>query len=1023
MLKQFLFTACLTLLTVASALAQQTVSGTITAENGDPLIGVNVVEAGTVNGVLTDLDGKYSIEVSEGASITFSYTGFETVTLEVGNQSTIDITLKEGVQLDEVVVTALGVEKQKKALTYSVTELAPEGFSEARETNVVNSLAGKVAGVNVASTATGAGGSSRVIIRGNNSLSGNNQPLYVIDGVPIDNKNLGSAGMWGGADGGDGISSINPEDIESISVLKGTSAAALYGYRSANGVIEITTKSGSGRRGIGVEFSSQLRLSSLNDTYDFQKEYGHGRDGTKPTTQAEALAQGLYSWGERLDGSSVMQFDGVSRPYSDAGNNADRFYRTGSTWINTLTLTGGSDKVNFRFSASNMDNKDILPNSGLTRRNFTLRTNAKVSERLTATLSAMYVYEDALNRPRLSDSPGNANYTALSLPASINVEDLMGDPNKLGAIEDGTELQFNDNIFVTNPYWAAYQFENNTQKNRLLGKIQLQYDLTDDLYVRGKVGLDRYNYRRRNLTPYGTAYSPFGQISETNNEVQELNTEILLGFDKDLTDNISLTLFAGGNQQRNFDETLGGSGSQFNVPFLHSIVNTANRSVSFGFGEWQVNSLFGSAELGLMRSIYLSGTYRNDWFSTLTTPDGSSENNQGYYSAGISAVISELVDMPSAISFLKLRTSYATGSGPGVAASPYNLNLTYRIFGQGHLGNPLGGVSNGSIPNANLTPLLTKEFEAGFDLSLFGGRFDVDFTYYDRRTEGDIISAAVSRTSGFGSKIVNLGEMTNSGVEVLLNANIIRNENFSWDANFNFANNQNEVVSLLTPEQDDEALRAGESRTRNAYIEHVEGLPYSQIAGFAYNRNEDGEIIIGANGLPEQGEFTHFGTGVSPVTMGFGSTFRYKNLSLNFLIDMRSGGKLYSATNAFAYTRGLHQNTLVGRQSGIGPIEAANIEDYYQYIGGNITEQFVYDADFGKLRQVVLNYTLPSSVVEGLPVSSVTVGVAGRNLAILWSGAENIDPESNYNVGNAQGLEMFGVPATRNVQFNLNVKF
>jgi len=1023
MLKQFFITACLSLLMVVPALAQQTVSGTITAENGEPLIGVNVVEAGTVNGVLSDLDGTYTIEVSEGASLQFSYTGFETVTIEVGSQSMIDVTLVEGVQLDEVVVTALGVEKQKKALTYSVSEIAPEGFSEARETNVVNSLAGKVAGVNVASTATGAAGSSRVIIRGNNSLSGSNQPLYVIDGVPIDNKNLGAAGMWGGADGGDGISSINPDDIESISVLKGTSAAALYGYRSANGVIEITTKSGSSRKGIGVEYSTQLQLASLNNTYDFQREYGHGLDGTKPTTQAEALAQGLYSWGERLDGSSVMQFDGVSRPYSDVGDNASRFYRTGTNWINTLTLTGGSDKVNFRFSASNLDNKDILPNSGLTRRNFTLRTNAQVSERLSATISAMYVYEDALNRPRLSDSPGNANYTALSLPASVNVEDLMGEAGKLGSIADGSELQFNDNIFVTNPYWAAYQFENNTQKNRLLGKVQLQYDITDDLFARGKIGLDRYTYRRRDLTPYGTAYSPFGQISESNNEVQELNTEFLLGYSKDISDNLSLTLFAGANQQRNFDETLGGSGSNFNVPYFHSIINTANRSVSFGFGEWQVNSLFGSAEIGLMRSIYLSGTYRNDWFSTLTSPSGASENNQGYYSAGISAVLSEMVDLPSAISFLKLRSSYATGSGPGVAASPYQLNLTYGIFGQGHLGNPLGGVSNGSIPNSNLTPLLTKEFEAGFDMRLFGGRLDVDFTFYDRRTEGDIISAAVSSTSGFGSKIVNLGEMTNRGVEILLSAKIIQQADFSWDANFNFANNQNEVVSLLTEEQDGETLRAGESRTRNAYIEHVEGMPYSQIAGFAYNRDANGEIIIGANGLPEQGEFTHFGTGVSPTTMGFGSTFRYKNLSLNFLIDMRSGGKLYSATNAFAYSRGLHQNTLVGRVSGIGSIDAGDVEDYYSYIGNNITEQFIYDADFGKLRQVVLNYTLPSSMVQNLPVSSVTVGVAGRNLAILWSGAENIDPESNYNVGNAQGLEMFGVPATRNVQFNLNVKF
>lgn len=1023
MFKQLLITACLSLLMVAPVLAQQTVSGKITAEDGEALIGVNVIETGTANGVLSDLDGSYTIEVSEGASLTFSYTGFEMVTIEVGNQSVIDVTLAEGVQLDEMVVTALGIERQKKALTYSVSEISPEGFSEARETNVVNSLAGKVAGVNVASTATGAAGSSRVIIRGNNSLSGGNQPLYVVDGVPIDNSNLGSAGMWGGADGGDGISSINPEDIASISVLKGTSAAALYGYRSANGVIEITTKSGANRKGIGVEFSSQLQLATLNDTYDFQREYGHGLDGTKPTTEAEALAQGLYSWGERLDGSSVMQFDGVSRPYSDAGDNIDRFYRTGNSWINSLTLTGGSEKVNFRFSGSNLDNKDILPNSGLTRRNFTLRTNAQVSDRLTATLSTMYVYEDATNRPRLSDSPGNANYTALSLPASINVEDLKGDPNKLGAIEDGTELQFNDNIFVTNPYWAAHQFENNSQKNRLMGKIQLQYAITDDLYARGKIGLDRFTYRARNLTPYGTAFSPFGQISETNREVQELNTEILLGFNKDLSDNISLNLLAGANQQRNFDEILGGNGSQFNVPFFHSITNTANRSVAFGFSEWQVNSLFGSAELGLINSIYLSGTYRNDWFSTLTAPVGSSENNQGYYSAGLSAIVSELINLPAAISFLKLRTSYATGSGPGAAARPYQLNLTYGIFGQGHLGNPLGGVSNGAIPNANLRPLLTKEFEAGFDMRFFQGRFDVDFTYYDRRTDGDIISAAVSSTSGFGSKIVNLGEMTNRGVELLLNASIIEQQNFSWTASFNFANNQNEVVSLLTPEQDGESLRAGESRTRNAYIEHVEGLPYSQIAGFAYARNEDGEIILGADGLPEQGEFTHFGTGVSPTTMGFGSTFRYKNLSLNFLIDMRSGGKLYSATNAFAYTRGLHQNTLVGRETGIGPIESGDVEDYYQYIGSNITEQFVYDADFGKLRQVVLNYTLPSSLLEGLPVSGVTVGVAGRNLAILWSGAENIDPESNYTVGNAQGLEMFGVPSTRNVQFNLNVKF
>ncbi len=1004
--------------------AQQTVTGTVTSD-GESLIGVNIIEKGTSNGVLTDLDGNYSIKVGEDATLVFSYTGYETQEVAVGSQTKIDVQLSAGVNLDEVVVTALGIQKEKKALTYSVSEVDPAGFAEAREMNVVNSLSGKVAGVNVSTTSTGAAGSSRVVIRGNNSLSGTNQPLYVVDGIPIDNTNLGSAGMWGGSDGGDGISSINPEDIESISVLKGASAAALYGYRSANGVILITTKSGSKRKGIGVEFNSSVRTESLINTYDFQREYGHGRNGTAPTTVDQALEEQLYAWGEPLDPNrNVMQFDGVERPYGDAGDNIDRFYETGLTFINTLTLTGGSDKVNFRFSASNLDNSDIMPNSGLTRRNFTLRTNAQLSERFSASVSAMYVHEQADNRPRLSDSPGNANYTAWSLPATIDVETLQGDPNKLGAGEDGTELQFNDNVFVTNPYWAAHQFDNDSKKDRLMGKVQLQYDIVGGLYARGRIGLDRFTNRTRNLTPYGTAYSPRGQLSEGQREVQELNTELLLGYDQDLTDNISISVFAGGNQQRNFSESLGGSGNNFNIPFLHAIGNLQNQSVNYGFSEWQVNSLFGSAEVGLMRAFYVNGTYRNDWFSTLTSPieGAGGDNNQGYYSAGVSAVLSDLLVMPRTIDFLKLRASYATGSGPGVAASPYQLNLTYGIFGQGHLGQALGGITNGSIPNANLIPLLTKELEFGLDMRLFTGRLGIDLTYYDRTTENDIISAAVSSTSGFGSKIVNLGEMSNRGIELLLTGTPIKTQDFTWDINLNYAYNDNVVVSLLDPDNDEESIRGDESRTRSAYIEHVEGLPYSQVAGFAYVRDEAGEIVLDDNGLPQQGEFTHFGTGVAPTMVGFGSTFRYKNFSLNFLIDSRWGGKIYSATNAFAYLRGLHKETLEGRETGIGSIPAEDVEDYYGRIY-SITEQFIYDADYVKLRQIQFTYNLPSSVIANLPISGLNVGIGARNVGLLYSAADNIDPESTYNVGNAQGLEMFGVPATRSVQFNLGVRF
>lgn len=1046
----------LAMLFSVTAWAQQKVTGTVTGEDGVPLIGVSVMEKGTSSGTSTDVDGKYSIEVASGATLVFSYTGYTTVETAVGAESTIDVSMKEGITTDEVIVTALGIEKSTKALTYSVTEVDPSSFSDARETNVVNSLAGKVAGVNVASTATGAGGSSRVIIRGNNSISGQNQPLYVVDGVPIDNTNLGAAGMWGGADGGDGISSINPNDIESITVLKGASAAALYGYRSANGVIEITTKSGANRKGIGVEFSSQIRTESVVNLFDFQNEYGMGSNGLVPQTEAEGLDFGLLSWGGRLGSGNAVHADGVSRPYTDAGDNLSRFYNTGLTHINTLTLTGGNADYNFRFSASNLDNEDVVPNSGLTRRNFTLRANAKLSEKLSATFSTMYINESTQNRPRLSDSPGNGNYTVAMLPANVNADDLKGTTDKWGANDAGEELQFNGNVYVTNPWWATYQFENNSLKNRLLGKMQLQYDIYKGLYARGKIGLDRYNNRTRNLTPYGTAYSTLGQINEGTREVQEINAELILGYEEDITDDIGINVFVGGNQQRNMDESISKSGSNFVIPFLHSVNNLANNSAGYGFASWQVNSIFGSGEVSFKRAVYLNATYRNDYFSTLTAPagvGGDGQNNRGYYSVGASAVVSELVSLPKIIDFAKVRASYATGSGPGVANNPYQLSLTYQLFGQGHQGQPLGGISNGSVPNANLTLLQTAEFEAGFDVRLLDNLLALDFTYYDRTTSGDIINKPIAFTSGFGSGIDNIGIMSNKGVEVLLTANIINNQDFSWSMTFNYARNNNLVEFLLDEDTDDNDIRVDESRTRSGYIHNVEGLPYSQVAGFPYLRDNSGNIVYDATtGMPLRGDFTFFGTGVNPNTVGIGSQLRYKDLSFGFLIDVRTGGKIYSATDRYAYSNGKHKATLEGRDGGLtvngvtqtgtdangDPIyedfsfthyyvedanagQDATLDDYYGTIAG-ITEQFVQDAGFAKLRQMTLNYNVPKSII-GNKIGGLSLGVAARNLAILWRQTDNIDPESTYNVGNGQGLEMFGVPSTRSLQFNLNVRF
>ena len=1003
-----------------SAWAQKTVSGTATGSDGYPLIGVNVIEKGTTNGTITNIDGNYSLKVADNATLVFSYTGFATKEAAVTSAATLDVVLQEGLALDEVVVTALGIEKSKKALAYSVTEVDASNFGTARETNVLNSLAGKVAGVNVSSIATGAGGSTRVVIRGNSSLTGNNQPLYVVDGMPIDNTQLGSAGMWGGTDQGDGVSSLNPDDIASVTVLKGNSAAALYGYRASNGVILINTKSGKARQGIGVEFTTQVRAESIIDNTDFQRQYGHGRDGAKPADAAAALMNGLYSWGGKLDGSSVVQFDGVSRPYSDQGDNLGRFYDTGTTWTNTLALSGGNDKHNFRFSITNLDNKDVVPNSGLDRRNFSVRLNSQFTDKLSSSLTMSYINEEVKNRPRLSDSPGNANYTIWMMPASINTDDTKGDPDKLGATTSGEELRFQDNTFATNPWWAAYQFEQNSTKNRILGNFRLRYEFYEGFYLQGRMGIDQFNNKTRGVTPFGTAYSTRGQVNEANQEVQEVNIEATLGYEKNLTENIGLNLFVGGIQQRNKNEVLGINGSNLSVPFLHSLNNAGNISRNFNFSKYQVNSVFGSAEISFLNALYLSGTVRQDWFSTLTKPVGESDNSKIYGSVGVSWVFSDMLDMPDWLTYGKLRGSWAQVGG---ATDPYQLSLTYSVVGQGHQGVPLGAISNGSIPNADLIPLTSAETEFGLDLRFMENRVGLDFAVYNRQTTDDILTAGVSQTSGYGSKTVNIGKIENKGVEFLLSLTPVKTADFRWDFGFNFSNNKNKVISLLTPEADEESLRVDESRTRNAYIEHVEGLPYSQIAGFGYARNTDGSITLDDNGLPVQGDFMHFGSGVHPTQFGISNSLHYKNLSLSFLIDVKQGGKIYAATNAYAYFFGLHKATLEGRETGLGAVSAANLEDYYQRIAFNITEEFVEDADFAKLREIVLGYTLNKSKLGNLPFNAVTFSVAGRNLALLSSKVDNIDPESTYTSGNGQGLEMFGVPQARSIMASLNVKF
>ncbi len=1023
------------LVLLGTSLHAQSVSGKVTSEDGETLAGATVQVQGTNIGVITGDNGSYTIDAGNpNATLVFSFVGFEDVVEPINGRSNIDVTMSiGGLEVEEQVITALGISRDKKALAYSVTEVDGGDFTEAREINVGNSLAGKVAGVNVSSPATGAAGSTRIIIRGNSFLSGDNQPLFVVDGIPIDNSNLGSAGMWGGSDGGDGISSLNPDDIDKVSVLKGSAASALYGSRGANGVILITTKTGATRKGVGVEFNSNLVFANVMDTYDWQNQYGSGRNGMAPTSQTEAKDAGLYSWGGQLDGSNVVQFDGVARPYSAIDDNLSRFYQNATTFTNSLAFTGGNEQFNFRVGATNLDNEGVLPGNTLDRRTLTTNTTGKFGK-FTARVSGSYINEDVNGRPRLSDSPGNANYTVGSLPPNVDVESLLGDPDKPGAVTEalamvdglgdaGTELQFNDNVFVTNPYWAANQFQVDDVKNRILGSASLRYDITDYLYIQGRYGLDTYNRRRTSNTPYGTAYSPLGSVEESSRNLRERNADLFIGFNKTF-DKIGVNAFVGGNQMRREYSEVRVNGSRMSVPFANS-VNLAE-NVSAGYDYWQrgINSLFGSAEVSYDNWVYLTFTARNDYFTvlTLSDPDLESENSALYTSAGLGVILSDVVDLPDFWTFAKLRASYGQAANEG-AIGPYAIEPAYALTGNGHDGNSIGRISTNTIPPVNASPPEVTEIEVGADLRFFNNRLGVDFTWYNKQTKGDLLSASISEASGYASSFTKVGQMTNTGIELLINVGAVRKRDFAWNFSLNLANNKNTVDSLAPGLSD---IRVEEARTRNGYIHHFSGMPYSQVSGNMYERDDAGNIVY-VDGRPVQGEFGALGTGVHPTTIGLNNNFRYKNFTLSFLIDLKMGAYIYNSTNAFGYLRGLHQNTLVGRADG-NVADGVNVpldevDDFYGYMYNRITEEFVEEADFSKLRQLTFGYSIPSSVLQNTFISQATVSIVGRNLMTLYTTTTNIDPESTYTNGNGQGLEMFGVPATRTLGFNVNLKF
>ena len=1027
------FLTLVSLLFFQGVLAQNiTVSGTVTDEAGVPLPGTNVVEKGTSNGTSADFDGNYTISVGNNAVLVFTSLGYSSKELPVNGQSTINTSLMEDAsQLDEVVVTALGIKKSTKALGYSLTEVGGEEIATIKTPNAINSLQGKIAGVNISQNSTGAAGSSRVVIRGSSSLSGGNQPLYVVDGIPISNGNNGSASLWGGSDGGDGISSLNPDDIESISVLKGGAASALYGSRAAGGVIIVTTKNGKDQEGFGIEVSSQVTFDRVNTSLqDYQTDYGQGLLGAKPANTNAAREAGFASWGERFDGSSVPQWDGVSRRYSYTGNNVDKFYRTGATFINTVALSDSKEDLTYRFSVSDLTNEDVVPNAGLNRKSISLNTTAVLGKKLTQQVNAKYIIEKVKNRPRLSDSPGNANFTVGLLPGNLNERDFLPATD-----ENGAERQFTDNVFTTNPYFAAYNFNNEDVRNRIIASTSLRYEFTDWLSLTGRVGIDNDVIRRTGVTPFGTGFQPLGSINEQERRTNQVDADIILAADKDITDKFAISALVGANSNHIKNEVLNLGGGEFIVPGLEDIGNTVQQSRSRSYSERKIGSVYGSLELSYDRWAYVTFTGRNDWFSTLSFPGKTTPNDDFYPSINGSLVLSDAFEMPGFISFLKLRGGYSEVAGG--AQDPYQLGLTYSIFGNPLQGQPTGRISNGSVPNANLVAFSKNESEIGLDLRLFNNRLSFDLAYYSNETTNDIVNVATSGASGYGGASANLGKVSNKGFEFLVSGTPIRTANFSWNVSLNGAYNESLVVATDDVDSD---VNLDEPRTRNVRITHQVGERYGTIVGVSYERDDNGVIKydIDAEGVPRavEGERKTLGEGVPPLTLGFTNSFSYKNFSMNILVDGKFGGQVFSGTNTLLYSNGLHKNTLEGRETGLvvsgidnatdlpftTTVAPENLQSYWGRIS-NIAEEFVEDSDFVSLRQLSIGYTLPQKALDNVFLTNVNFSLIASNLLYFYRSIDNIDPESAYNVGNSQGLEYFGVPSSRNYGLSVSLKF
>jgi len=1025
--------------TVQLSFAQQlTVTGTVSDDSGMPLIGATVAIAGTSTGTTSDFDGNYSIKAKQGDVLSVSYVGYSSQDITVGTSTTVNVTLAPDNFLEEVVVTALGIKRDEKALGYSVQSIKGEGMTEARESNISNALSGKIAGVQVTGTSGSVGASSRIVLRGNSSITGNNEPLYVVDGVPIDNRSYGNAGSSGGVDLPNGAADINPDDIESVTVLKGPNAAALYGLRAGNGVIVITTKRGSAGKKFSVSVNSNITFSNPLLLPNYQNSYGQGGDPSYfeyVNGASGGVGDGVdESWGPPLDvGLEFVQWDsqlysGQPLPWISRPNNVRDFLDTGVNTSNNVSLSN----ENFRLSIGNSEELGMVPNTSLEKITIGLSGSIELGERMTAAVSLNYFNIDSGNLPITGYNNENPFQQFIWSARNVDFQSLRDWRSfplaPVGTAAEGTPLNWNHN-FQNNPYWVLETNLNTFSKDRLVGNIDLSYDLTDWLTLNTKLGTDSYSQLETQRQAIGSNNAQNGSYYEVQRRFEEINASALLTINKAISEDIGFSLSLGGNQMRRTYNAISGYLPSLELPNLYNLSNLqtgATASIGSNLSEQEISSAYAYGQLSYKEMVFVDFTARNDWASILPVA-----NNSFFYpSVAGSLLISKMVDLSAAkIDFLKVRGGWSEVGSTG-ALGAYAINSTFGLANTG-FGNQ--GYSPNTQYNPNLKAETVTGVEFGLDARLFANKVRLSATYYDQLSEDLLVPIQVSSSTGFTNSWDNIADMSNKGIEIQFGATIIDKGDFSFDLDLNWAQNENEVTSLGDL---DTYVLGGQW---GVSLEARPGLPYGSIVGRDFSRTDDGQVIY-SNGLPVIDSTQKVLGNIAPDwTGGANFSFKYKNFSLAALVDAKIGGDVHSMTYSWGRYAGTLEESLIGRETGVvgNGVRAdgnggfvpndvtVSAKSFNQASYSNSVESSaIFDASYVKLRQVTFGYSLPSKFLDKVPFESMKVSVVGRNLALLYKNAPHIDPETGFSSSNGeQGQEFGQYPSARTIGFNVNLKF